>query len=87
VACLFTLLTLSFTEEKLLIFFIFLSYHFYICSHVYTLFGPPSHPTSSRQNLFCPLVLRFCWRENIRDNKKDIEFCQFEIKIAIQRGS
>jgi hypothetical protein len=23
--------------------------------------------------LFCPL-LQFCWRENIRDNKKDIAF-------------
>jgi hypothetical protein len=26
------------------------------------------------QNLFCPLVLQICWRENIRDNKKDIVF-------------
>jgi hypothetical protein len=31
---------------------------------------PPTAP--SGQNVFCPLVLRFCWRENIRDNKKDI---------------
>jgi hypothetical protein len=23
---------------------------------------------------FCPLVLWFCWRENIRDNKKDTAF-------------
>jgi hypothetical protein len=29
---------------------------------------------TSGPNLFCPLVLRFCWRENIRDNKKDIAF-------------
>jgi hypothetical protein len=36
---------------------------------------PPPPPTSlaSRQNLFCPL-LQFCWRENIRDNKKHITF-------------
>jgi hypothetical protein len=33
---------------------------------------PPS--SASRQNLFCLLVLRFCWRENIRDNKKVIVF-------------
>jgi hypothetical protein len=26
------------------------------------------------QNLFCPLFLQFCWRENIRDNKKNIAF-------------
>jgi hypothetical protein len=40
----------------------------------YPLF-PPSSPTplTSRQNLFCPL-LQYCWRENIRDNKKDIIF-------------
>jgi hypothetical protein len=31
------------------------------------------HPTS-RQNLFCPLGLWFCCRENIRDNKKEIAF-------------
>jgi hypothetical protein len=33
---------------------------------------PP--PTTSRQNLFHPLVLWFCWREDISDNKKDIAF-------------
>jgi hypothetical protein len=47
-------------------------------THVYTLFGPChpslSHPPTSRQNLFCPLVFCFCWRENIRDNNKDIAF-------------
>jgi hypothetical protein len=36
-----------------------------------TLFG--HLPTPSVQNLFHPL-LWFCWRENIRDNKKDILF-------------
>jgi hypothetical protein len=30
-------------------------------------------PLTSRQNLFCPL-LQFYWRENIRDNEKDIAF-------------
>jgi hypothetical protein len=57
---------------------------FYICSYVYTSFGPPlpsdpwpplitPHPTF-RQNLFWPLVLQFCWRENTKDNKKHIAF-------------
>jgi hypothetical protein len=32
---------------------------------------PPPQPPASGQNLFHPL-LWFCWRENIRDNKKDI---------------
>jgi hypothetical protein len=34
----------------------------------------PSSPRLSGQNLFCPLVLWFCWRENIADNKKDTAF-------------
>jgi hypothetical protein len=34
----------------------------------------PLTNSTSRQNLFHPLVLRFCWRENIRGNKKDILF-------------
>jgi hypothetical protein len=38
---------------------------------MYTLFGPLL--TNSRQILFCPL-LQFCWRENIRDNKKNMAF-------------
>jgi hypothetical protein len=29
---------------------------------------------TSRQILFHPLLFWFCWRENIRDNKKDIVF-------------
>jgi hypothetical protein len=33
----------------------------------------PSTP-ASRQNLFCTVLLQFCWREKIRDNKKDIMF-------------
>jgi hypothetical protein len=54
-----------------------------IYSYVHTLSGPslpaaPHHslsPTSlaSRQNLFCPL-LQFCWREDIRNYKKDSAF-------------
>jgi hypothetical protein len=31
------------------------------------------HP-DSRKKLFCPIVLQFCWTENIGDNKKDISF-------------
>jgi hypothetical protein len=42
---------------------------------VYTLWGhlTPSTP-ASQQKLFCPLVLQFCWRENTRNNKKDMAF-------------
>jgi hypothetical protein len=64
-----------------LMFFFLLFYHFYIYLHVYTLFVPhpfsltltPTGPTS-RQNLFCSLVLWFCWRESIGGNKKYISF-------------
>jgi hypothetical protein len=35
---------------------------------------PPFPLLTSPPPLFCPLVLRFCWRENIRDNRKDIVF-------------
>jgi hypothetical protein len=45
--------------------------------HVYTWFvsPPPTtpNPPASRQNLFHSLALRFCWKDNIRDNK-DIVF-------------
>jgi hypothetical protein len=51
---------------------IFLFYCFYIYLHVYTLFGPSPPPAASRQNLFHPLILQFCWRDNLRDNKKNI---------------
>jgi hypothetical protein len=56
----------------LLIFF----YCFYIYLHVYTLFEPPSPTPSpaSWQNLFCPLVLQFCWRKNLKDNKEKWHF-------------
>jgi hypothetical protein len=59
-------------------------YYFYIYLHVYTLFGTtssPHHPPTlylptpaSRKNLFGPLVLRLCWRENISADKKDRVF-------------
>jgi hypothetical protein len=67
---------LGWTLKSFLRFFFF--YCFYIYSYVYTLFGPSlppaSGPLTSRQNLFCPLVIQFCFRKNIRDNKKDIAF-------------
>jgi hypothetical protein len=57
---------------SLLAHFFLLFYHFYIYLHVYTLFVPP--PLSPWQNRFCPFVLWFHWRENIRDTKQDISF-------------
>jgi hypothetical protein len=59
-----------------------LAIFFIVYSYVYTLFGwsipsapclPLPIPLTSKQNLFCHLV-QFCWRENIRDNKKGIAF-------------
>jgi hypothetical protein len=47
-------------------FFIYCFFFFYIYLNAYILFVPPLG-----QNLFCSL-LWLCWRENIRDNKKDI---------------
>jgi hypothetical protein len=53
-----------------LLFYLILSLvHLLIC--VYIIWATPPR---FRQNLFCPLVLWFCWRENIRDNKKNIAF-------------
>jgi hypothetical protein len=43
----------------------------YMCIHCLCHFAAPP---ASGQNLFCPLVLQFCWRESIRDNKKGILF-------------
>jgi hypothetical protein len=61
----------------------------YMCIHYlgHPFTPPPHHCPASGQNLFHPLVLSFCWRENIRDVKKDTVFCWFELKIAIQRDS
>jgi hypothetical protein len=58
--------------------------HLFFYSYVHTLFMPflppsshallyPPTPITSRQNIFC-LLLQFCWRENIRDNQKNIAF-------------
>jgi hypothetical protein len=66
----------SFTYDfKFVIFIYFLNFilsflHLLTC--VYIIWA--SFPYPSKQNLFCPLVLQFCWRENISDNKKDIAF-------------
>jgi hypothetical protein len=35
---------------------------------------PTSPPPTPRQNLFCPPVLRFCRRKNIKHNKKNMAF-------------
>jgi hypothetical protein len=50
----------------------FLFHCFYIYSHVYTLFVPPL-PCFQAETV-PPLVLEFCWRESIGDNKKDSSF-------------
>jgi hypothetical protein len=39
-------------------------------------------PPPSRKNLFHPLVLWFCWRENINYNKKNIAFLLVEIRYT-----
>jgi hypothetical protein len=67
--------------------FFFLLYCFYIYLRVYSLFGPPPPHPASRQNLFCPPVLQFCWRENIRHNKKDTVFLLVWDKVSYKRDS
>jgi hypothetical protein len=32
-------------------------------------------PLAFKQNLVCSLVLQFCRRKNIKDNKKNMAFC------------
>jgi hypothetical protein len=56
-------------------FFLLLFFFLHLLTCVYIACANPSHPQapSSRQNLFCPL-LRFCWRENLSNSKKDIVF-------------
>jgi hypothetical protein len=57
-------------------FFFLLFYHFYIYLPVYTPFGPPPlHRHLAFPGRTCSAIfLRFCWRENIGNNKKDIAF-------------
>jgi hypothetical protein len=49
--------------------FSFISSFLHLLTYIYII--AHSH---SRQNLSCPLILQFCWRENISNNKKDIGF-------------
>jgi hypothetical protein len=66
---------ISFFKKRTFHFFFFKKMKF-----IYTLFGhllpnpPPLPRTCSTLNLFCPIVVRFCWRENISDNEKNIAF-------------
>jgi hypothetical protein len=63
-------------QQKGVLFNFLKFYRFYIYLHVHTLFGPHtplSHPPTCTHNLIRPLILQFCWRENIGDNK-DIAF-------------
>jgi hypothetical protein len=55
-----------------LFYFIILTFT-YMCIHYVGHLLP--HPPASRQKKFCAFVLQFCWRENIRDHKKNIVFC------------
>jgi hypothetical protein len=70
-------------KDCLCIFFYFLFIYFlsfiiftftYMCIHGLDHFPTPPTPSTptSAQNLFHPLVLQFCWRENIGENKTDI---------------
>jgi hypothetical protein len=55
---------------------IFSFLHLLTCVYIFcaaSLPTPHFYPSAFRLNLFHPL-LWFCWRENIRDNKKDILF-------------
>jgi hypothetical protein len=71
-----------FSLKRLIRLFKILSFlHFLTC--VYIVWSTTLLPLNSGQNLLCPLVLWFCWRENIRDNKKDISFLLVWDKIAI----
>jgi hypothetical protein len=64
----------------------FLSFlHLLTCAYI--VWATSLTPPTSRYHLFCPLVLWFCWRENLRDNKKGIAFFQVELKTAIQKDS
>jgi hypothetical protein len=57
-------------------FFFLFSFYFsflHLLTCVYIVCGTPTTPSPTpRQNLFHPLLLPFCWQENISDNKKDI---------------
>jgi hypothetical protein len=53
--------------------FLILFYHFYIYTRVYIVclgYSPTPTPCFWAE-LFCILILWFCWRENIRDNKNN----------------
>jgi hypothetical protein len=61
----------SFVYAHVFLFLLFI--HLFIFAYIVWAISPPPIPLASRQNLFCPL-LKFCWKKNIRDNKKDIAF-------------
>jgi hypothetical protein len=80
----FTIQGWRYKLDYTLFIFIIAVFSLFIYSYVHTLFGPflsptpcllplPYTPLTCRQNLFCPL-LQFCWRKDIRNNKKDTAF-------------
>jgi hypothetical protein len=48
--------------------------YLFICVYIFWATSTPPSSLTSRQSLFCPLVLQSCWTEILRDNKKDIAF-------------
>jgi hypothetical protein len=61
--------------HSILLFFLF-SFYFIIFTFTYMCIPPLSllNSPASGLNLFRPLILRFCWRERIIDNEKDMSF-------------
>jgi hypothetical protein len=59
------------------------SYHF--CIYLHYLYHHSPILTLLWQNLFYPFILQFCRGKNINDNKKNMEFCYFEIDSYIGR--
>jgi hypothetical protein len=78
--------TLTMILNASFLFFILLFTFTHRCIHCWATSLPVPTP-ASMQNLFHPLVLQFCWRDNIEIIRKTQHFYLLEMKIAIQRDS